>query len=268
MYCNIIINNNIKMINIRLNASELAIITGHNKYQSIDAIKEKILIRNNLKLGVIPLNTVHKELLNIKNQKIIEKLKRNLSLSNNCSLEKVVSTLKQKYIDPSSNTDTEKESHTILENLLNKSPDIKNILEKSLYKDLIKNKGNKNESKSLNKHELAVNIRITHRNDTLYKKTLYVGDKYTIIIQGKIDGMIGGDTVVESKNRSKRLFYRIPNYEKVQLEAYLYLTNTNRALHIENYNEHSVETYYNSDMEFWSDCKKTIIEFVDKFDIK
>ena len=28
------------------------------------------------------------------------------------------------------------------------------------------------------------------------------------------------------------------------------------------------ETYYNSNMEFWSDCKKTIIEFVDKFDIK
>ena len=32
------------MIYIRLNASELAIITGRNKYQSIDAIKEKILI--------------------------------------------------------------------------------------------------------------------------------------------------------------------------------------------------------------------------------
>ena len=253
------------MIEIKLNASELAIITGHNKYQNLLELKDKIFIRNNLKEGIIPTNDVHKILLNIKNPAILKDLKLDLKLSDDSSIKTIVKTLQNKYIKPAVSNNTEAGSHEVLQSILTASPAINKLLGKSLYKDLIKSKGNKNESKSLNKHEKVINTRITGRNNTLYKKHLYSDDKYKIIIQGKIDGMINNDTVVESKNRSKRLFHKIPEYEKVQLEAYLFLTNTDRALHIENYNDHSVETYYYTNSEFWNYCISKIIDFVVSF---
>ena len=82
-----------------------------------------------------------------------------------------------------------------------------------------------------------------------------------VILQGKIDGMLDNDTVVESKNRARRLFYKIPAYEKVQLEAYMFLTETEKALHIENYNETTNESYYYHDETFWNECKEKIVEF-------
>ena len=58
------------------------------------------------------------------------------------------------------------------------------------------------------------------------------------------------------------LFYKIPEYEKVQLEAYLYLTNTGKALHIENYDKITNESYYYHNEDFWSQCKQTIIDYI------
>ena len=94
------------------------------------------------------------------------------------------------------------------------------------------------------------------------KEIISMAKQAGFILQGKIDGMIDDDTVVESKNRSRRLFYKIPDYEKVQLEAYLYLTNSSKALHIENYNQMTNESYYNHNEIFWNKCKKKIINYV------
>ena len=109
---------------------------------------------------------------------------------------------------------------------------------------------------------MITKLRIQKRNDTLYQRELYNDEVCKIILQGKIDGMINNDTVVESKNRSRRLFYKIPDYEKVQLEAYLYLTQTKKALHIENYNEMTNEQYYDHDKLFWDECSEKLITYV------
>ena len=129
------------------------------------------------------------------------------------------------------------------------------------YKDLIKQRGTINEPKSLHKSEQRNKVMITNRNDKLYTTQLHQDSACTIILQGKIDGMTNGDTVVESKNRARRLFYKIPNYEKVQLEAYMCLTNTEKSLHIENFNKTTNELYYYHDETFWNKCKEKIIEF-------
>ena len=250
------------MILIRLNASELAIITGHNKYQNLDELTEKILIRNRLKKGVLIKTDIQKNLLNIKDDILLNNIKKELKLEKTATRQEIEEKIKKICIKPQMTNQTEQESHINLTNILKETPTVKKLLEKSAYSDLIKARGNHMEEHSLNQSEKKNNLSIIKRNNTLYCRTLYQDEFCKIILQGKIDGMIDDNTVVESKNRSRRLFYKIPDYEKVQLEAYLYLTQTKKALHIENFNKMTNESYYDHNETFWNKCKQKIIDYV------
>ena len=57
-------------------------------------------------------------------------------------------------------------------------------------------------------------------------------DRVQVVLVGKVDGFCDGK-VVEVKNRQKRFFTQIPAYEKVQLLAYMFLTGTLEAEHVE-----------------------------------
>ena len=77
----------------------------------------------------------------------------------------------------------------------------------------------------------------------MYTKELVRTDKYCIILKGKVDG-ISGDTVVEAKNRQNRLFMELRDYERVQLEAYMFLTGYNKSVLTEHYNDTSNQIHY------------------------
>ena len=70
----------------------------------------------------------------------------------------------------------------------------------------------------------------------MYTRELYRCDDYCILLKGKVDG-IAGDTVVETKNRTRRLFKELREYERVQLECYMYLTGYQKAILTEHYND-------------------------------
>ena len=249
------------MTTVRVNASEIAVITGHNTYQNLEELKEKILIRNRLKQGVLIKNDVQKKLLSIQDEKILKQIKKELQLPDTTTKKELEKHIHKKYIAPLTATKKEQDSHKQLETLLETLPVTKKLLSKCAYTDLIKKRGSVNEQKSLQASEKKNKVIITDRNSTLYYKPLFEDASCCVILQGKIDGMIDNDTVVESKNRARRLFYKIPAYEKVQLEAYMFLTETEKALHIENYNETTNESYYYHDETFWNECKEKIVEF-------
>jgi hypothetical protein len=250
------------MITIRLNASEIAIITGHNKYQNIDELKDKILIRNRLKQGELIRSDIQKKLIHVTDKSTLQNIKKELQLRDNATKKDIEKKIKKLCIQPQLHKQTEQESHKGLDNVLQHTPIVKKLLKKSAYNDLIKARGTHKEEISLNQSEQKNKHTIQNRNNILYCRDLYSDESCKIILQGRIDGMIGNDTVVESKNRSRRLFYKIPTYEKVQLEAYLYLTQTNKALHIENYNKMTNEQYYDHDDIFWNECKAALIKYV------
>ena len=245
------------MYTILLNASEISVITGHNKYQNIHDLINNILIRNKLKIGNIKKNTIQEQLNKINNLNILNGIKNELNLKKSSSKTEICDKIIEICIDTNIEITTEEEAQQNLLNTINIYPNIKNNLYNSIYKDLIKKRGIVNEIKSLKKIPNLDNI-----CDILYKKILYEDDNVQIIIQGKLDGMINNKIVVETKNRSKRLFNRIPKYEKVQLECYMFLTNTIKSLHIENYNENSNMIYYDHDRQLWSECKQSIINFI------
>ena len=125
-------------------------------------------------------------------------------------------------------------------------------------------RGNIKEDSNLNKTQQKRNITIDCRNSQIYEKELYCdpNKQFNIILRGKVDGM-NDEYVVETKNRTKRLFNMIPDYEKVQLNAYMFLVEKEKALHIECYNEDQNSVEYDFDKVFWDECLDKVIQFTD-----
>jgi hypothetical protein len=73
----------------------------------------------------------------------------------------------------------------------------------------------------------------------------------------------GEGVIIESKNRTKKLFNELRGYEQVQLEAYMFLTGLQKALLTEHYNDTENCIEYQHNEEFWEHCLSKIISFID-----
>ena len=117
-----------------------------------------------------------------------------------------------------------------------------------------------NETNDINKFEKETGMCVEDRNEHVYSKEILTtcDDEHKeceYIVRGKVDGTSNGDTVIESKNRMRRLFKFIPEYEQVQLEVYMWLTGYDKAILIENFNlEQSVLNYDQSPTK-WSEIE-------------
>ena len=143
-------------------------------------------------------------------------------------------------------------------------PSLSKCLKDEIKHDLQMKRGNIKEDKNLDNTQRKKNIIITERNEQIYEKVLYIDPNklFKIILRGKVDGM-NDEYVVETKNRTKRLFNMIPDYEKVQLNAYMFLVEKEKALHIECYNEDQNSVEYDFDKVFWDECLDKVVQFTD-----
>lgn len=76
-------------------------------------------------------------------------------------------------------------------------------------------------------------------DSTFYRHTLLKTDHHTFTIVGKIDRFDIGDdgtkTLIEIKNRAKRLFGCLKEYEHIQVQTYLQLVQLEKAKLVEQY---------------------------------
>lgn len=81
------------------------------------------------------------------------------------------------------------------------------------------------------------------KDDVLHKRVMgKVGDMEWIL-GGRVDGLTEEGHVVEIKNRVRRLFNKIPDYEKVQVMCYMHLVDAPRAYLVEkNAADHAVHS--------------------------
>ena len=247
-------------------ASELSVITGHNKYEKPQKVIDKILNRNKIVKRYIPKSKIEEQLLTL-DEKKLESIKTELKLDNTATLKQIEDTIKQQVISKSLNENiSEDESNKKMNDALKSMPVLNKCLDNSVEQDLRMKRGNIKENSNLNKTQIKQNIVIEKRNSQMYEKELYTDlDRiFSIIIRGKCDGEIKDECIVETKNRSKRLFNMIPDYEKVQLNAYMFLTNKEKSLHIECYNEEQNSTEYDFDKFFWDDCSEKIVNFINE----
>ena len=246
-------------------ASELAIITRHNKYENIQKAIDALWNRSNILKKYIPKSKIEESLLSL-NDTDLNNIKKELQLDKNVNLKDIEKVIKNQVMGKSFDSKlSENQSKVKVDEVLKNMPTLNKCLEVSLKQDLRMKRGNIKEDNNLDKTEKKSNIKITSRNSEMYERDIYVdpNGKYIIIIRGKVDGM-NDEYVVETKNRTKRLFNMIPDYEKVQLNAYMFMTCKPKALHIECYNEEQNQTEYDFDKLFWEDCTDKIINFTNE----
>lgn len=253
------------MTDIIFVASELAIVTGDNKYEKPNKVVDSVLNRSNIVKKYLPKSKVEESLLCLSEQEITN-IKKELNLDINSNIKDIESHIKKNILGASYDSKLSEEmSKKKVDDILNKMPELNKCLEKSVKQDLRMRRGNIKEDKNLDKTEKQCNIIITDRNSQMYSKVLYVDpdNRFRIIIRGKVDGM-NNEYIVETKNRTKRLFNMIPNYEKVQLNAYMFMTGKRKSLHIECYNNEQNQKEYNYDEELWFKITNNIIDFTNK----
>ena len=103
-------------------ASELAIITGHNKYENIQKAIDSVLNRSDIIKIYIPKSKVEETLLNLKDKDFI-KIKKELNLSDDTSLKEVENVIKKqvmgKSLDSNLSEDQSKEKlNEVLKSIL------------------------------------------------------------------------------------------------------------------------------------------------------
>ena len=250
------------MKTIKLSCSNLAKLTGHNRFESEEKILHSILNTNKIKKIYVPKSNIEEKLSKLDTESL-EKIKKEMNLSSESSILDIESEIKKKVMCKSYNPNIkEEESKQLIDKGVNNCS--LEVLGDSIKKDLMMRRGNIKENSNLNTIQKKNKITIGERNSKMFEQELFQSEDnvYNIIIRGKMDGISDGH-VVETKNRTKRLFHKIPDYEKVQMESYMFLSGLNKCIHIEHYDEDSNETIYEHDEVFWNDCKEKIVNYID-----
>jgi len=246
---------------IYLRGSDLAKLTGHNKYEARDKIVNEILSRNGIQDRYVPKSNIEEGLVDLSKEQLTS-LKQELSLSEDAPIQNIEAVIKSTIMSGSySGKLTEEDSKTNIDQKLEGNP-ILQRLDTKIKQDLRMRRGNIKENANLDQIQKKKGITIQQRNSKMYTKELYRGDRYCLIVRGKVDGVSDG-TIVETKNRTRYLFNELRDYERVQLEAYMFLTGLEDALLTEHYNDESNCIQYTHDDGFWQECVDKIILFID-----
>ena len=258
-----------------ISSSELAKLTGHNQYISHEQRVNLFLKKFKIKNIYIPTTNVEEGLksltpsqLSILNDELYTKFKVKhnsfpftISPSLFASLELII---KNNIINPSQNSAlSEEESKELFHNLVMNNGVLETI-QNYIEKDIRIRRGVLRESLNLDVLQERYNIEIGQRNSRIYMKELLRTSKYCLVLRGKVDG-ISDDTIIETKNRRNHLFMELRDYEKVQLESYMYLTGLQKSILTEHYDNTMNEIYYTHNEEFWNLCLDEVMKFMDTY---
>ena len=154
--------------------------------------------------------------------------------------------------------------HKIIKEHVEDGKDTK-LVSEFITSTINKSRGIKNEDKIIKDYNNKNQTYVTDNNSKFYRYKLFEDlKKYNINIVAKIDGLDKG-CLIEVKNRRNRLFNKIVEYEKVQLEIYLRILDITDAKLVENYNNTFVEHIYTRDDNFWNLIKERLYDFLDNF---
>ena len=225
---------------IFLFASEIAVITGHNPYQKPKKVIDRLISEYFPELleGIptVPLdNREYIEYISKKNDIDISKELKATDNSKNTSeldknrkvlLEKLETSLKEKNPKISKKEMTE--------------------VKKAAGSAVNTNFGTKYENTGIFEYSKKTGFPVVEDN-YFYKYKFLETSEFELYIGGRVDGILldkeSGEIsrVVEVKNRMRKLFNKLRDYEKVQCHIYMRLLGTKKTDLIEIYKRSSVE---------------------------
>ena len=136
-------------------------------------------------------------------------------------------------------------------------------------------RGSEKEEISLDKFQVDINKKVLLRNTNKYIKEITYGDDKTVQLTGKVDGITEDNVLVEMKNRQRKFFDKIPEYEKIQMHAYMamtgiymYVTEGIKECHyVQSFKDETRSEVLNFDNEFWRNIEEEIVIFAGIMDI-
>ena len=229
------------MNRICLFASEVAIITGHNKYEKLDKVTHRLLAE------YFP-EKYNKLVLKMKNEGVqivpadkTEHLKKIIKDSNiSGESKKIIEQTLKKTVDSKNSKEFLENQNKLVkkiqEEIVKKqgkplSNEVKQMVKETVKGSTNTNYGIKNENKGTAEYT-NITGQPVYAYDRFVKMPLFADEDLglSVILGGRVDGVLldqaGNITkVVEVKNRTARLFYTLRDYEKVQTMIYMKLFN-------------------------------------------
>lgn len=197
---------------ICLYASEIAIITGDNKYQDVDELRDKIVQRINPDENVEEVSLIQEIMINHKDT----------PECTTADLTKILSAC-------STTTSTDK-CNEILASIPKASKT------KKIEQYINCEYGNATEAKAIKKYPKKIETKRANKFVKALIGTTPTGRK--VFIGGRMDGQLQDGKVIEVKNRRYKLFHNVRDYEKLQIHAYMFINNAfGGATLIEQFND-------------------------------
>ena len=256
---------------LKIKASLISKLAGFNRYCTRDEIFEELLNSNPWLIPKLKLQqhrhystSTERELAKLSSEEL-KNIGSSLGLNiQNLSQRQILAKLTQ-TLASCVQTTCEQTSKDTLRQFLEKNTTIKDKLSKCLEQDIRIKRGCYQESRCLNQFETSTEIPVINRNTKLYQKQLFDCYRdFVVNVVGRVDGMSAdGSTVIETKQRRNGFFDKIPIYEKVQLETYLWLTDLKQAIHIQNYDKQQRPVMYLPDPELWTDVMQKLQKFIE-----
>ena len=203
-------------------ASDLAIITGDNRFKSIVEIIRKIWERNYPDDYQNTLKKLCDRNLDLRIDETDMECIERISKKNNLSLD-MTNCLNSNNLDKLSIN-----KQNLLAKCENLDKEQNNKIKESINNLSNTNFGTQHESYAINKYCNMLDVRVIQIN-RFFKKDLGSYKDTNWIIGGKIDGLRKDNIIVEVKNRINKLFFKLRDYEKVQIYAYLYILDYKEA---------------------------------------
>lgn len=130
-------------------------------------------------------------------------------------------------------------------------------IRKDIQSSAFTQRGTRAETAATDAYSAVKKQKVTGRNDKFYRKQLSVG----VALGGRVDGLTE-DRVVEVKCRQRRFFDTLPSYEKVQLYAYMFLTDMHTCDLVQQLNGETRIDTYEFEPEVWAEYTAEAFEFV------
>ena len=254
------------MKQVCLYASELSIITRHNRYENISKIIYKIWEKNfnddlkNLEKLLLDQNVSISKIEN--NDECIERITK----SYNIDLKDHINTcLKTKDVQSLSDN-----QENIIKKCQNMNHDDLSKLKSSIISKTNTNFGTRFEGNSIEIYQQKFNTQV-NLTTKFFKKKIGSSNNIDWFMGGKIDGITNDKILIEVKNRTKKLFYNLRDYEKVQVMVYLKILDLKKAHLVESLKNNKEEMNMieiDFDADFWKqEILKKIVLFINFFDI-
>lgn len=155
--------------------------------------------------------------------------------------------------------------------------DVKRVIDSVLVKDLDEAResvvhqvntmrGTQNEHKGIASYEKAKRVKLHGKNTQFHIKR--IGETSTrtkVNVGGRVDGLTN-DKVIEVKSRRHRFFSTLPLYEKVQVQAYMFLTDKPIAEVVQKYDGMMRSDEYVADTEFWAEVCAAALKFASELE--